>query len=970
MDTKLEVAEKDSLQRFLIDWNGFPFPNPTFPKIVEFITPLDWALAVAYQHVEKNSSGGKLPQIIIVDRYSYRYPGSFAVEMRRALVEALGGYLEFYSAFGRDTEDQDPTNLFKRLRQYSERVSEAKDALSAADELTAKTPLLALVPQFHVPRQGQLRALRQAWIGYTVQSRDHHDLNNIIGPLALAESLIDDDVPWRKANQADRALFEMAKQLSLVEFDSSIDKSGWAKKGPLETLAKKEEPISIIMIDDQAIRWSGFLRASLSAENIQISEFSDPNLVLERLSNISMQKPFERCLVQSEGQPPRDELLFLDLRFFPAGSSREREFFAAVCDSILDLNFDWKWQTDPHFRNERISERDRKLLSIAAFTPAGPLANLPGMKLPFLVAARRVLQCDLIPWDTIQNSPLYDCFLTLFPRLLAQILYTTPIVLFSSTGRRDLTEHFKHYGNIITSFEKPRLPVHHQQIVRTLRVAIGEATRLIRARRLLRSLSGLALKDVSTSAERPKKDKFYHVEVFIDEHFPDTPNDSRHVWIGGFYAIYEGDSREQAIQKANQFDDSLIMHGFSYYTRFPYLPQLPSGMAVKKKASSGISELLSTLKGDAKPFQKGLVRIKYDARSSLGANTSSGDDVFRRALTTLIETFSYEAMTHYFSDVPPTNVSFSAFSGTRVVPKPDVEARTIGYRWGIEVEGQGADVRLKTVERTALYSILNDIKEFRTEKWQVIRAVAVRMIYDQDYGRVSHQKNGYAICTHCNTVHSLNMQKGSTSIQMQQINECPICKNSDGLRPDYPGGLYIADQVLNRDFSTHPLNAISGPIDFDDELDDGLLRAINAGRAADAYDKVTAASEAAVAWEVAKEGKGLTPLRKAILGRLTPIYADMTGDEILRFSDSLPIRVVLSGFDRTMSIDDVQLTVQKLSETNMFMKGIVGIVAGKSRNTGSITCKVFCDRHIAEQLVASVLVADHDALPWGSALVQ
>ena len=65
-----------------------------------------------------------------------------------------------------------------------------------------------------------------------------------------------------------------------------------------------------------------------------------------------------------------------------------------------------------------------------------------------------------------------------------------PIILFSSTGRRGISEKLKAYGNIITDFEKPRLPAldptfvldeSRTKFIRALEVAIP----MVAARRLV-----------------------------------------------------------------------------------------------------------------------------------------------------------------------------------------------------------------------------------------------------------------------------------------------------------------------------------------------------------------------------------------------------------------------------------------------------------------------------------------------------
>ena len=55
------------------------------------------------------------------------------------------------------------------------------------------------------------------------------------------------------------------------------------------------------------------------------------------------------------------------------------------------------------------------------------------------------------------NRPSPPTLLTLLPRLVAHVDPTLPIVLFSSTGRRDIVGKLKGYESIFTQFSKPHL---------------------------------------------------------------------------------------------------------------------------------------------------------------------------------------------------------------------------------------------------------------------------------------------------------------------------------------------------------------------------------------------------------------------------------------------------------------------------------------------------------------------------------
>lgn len=1115
-------------RRVLIDWNGYPFPDPAFPQIVEFTTPLDWALAVGYHLGEHNSDGEQVPEVVIVDRCSHRYTGSFAVEMRRALVDALGGHLELYTAFGND--DEDPLTLFHRLAPPAEQSNIAQSIEALGDDPDGAVAGRRK-KQMRAPRQGQLRALRQAWVGYTVQHRDHHDINNLIGPLALAGDVKDTACGPDNVEMAEQALFRMADWLDLVESERGDFDEGWALDSRLGGLATADEPVAAVLIDDQAARWVGFLRRAFSGGNLPVYDISHPVKVLPKLSIALQGGTFERCLTPDNSQGERDQVVFLDLRFFSGGDAGERGYLAEVCKTILATSFTCKWEGDPQFSYGPLSLRDQDLLSFDDWKLARPLDGLDGLRFPFVEAAKRILECQEISWETLPKSRLYDHLLTLFPRFFAQVLFTTPIVLFSSTGRRDLTEHFKGYGNIITAFEKPRLPVGYDQVARSLKSALDEAGRVIRARRSLRYLS-----DMTTPGESEAiVGKHHHVEVFLDEYHPDDDGrDLRNVWVGGFYAVFEGVDRLDALSQAHRFDDALAESGFSYYTRLPYGPTLPPDMSVKRKKEPAVRELKLALATYA-PAHCGLVRIRCDARGQDAANQSTGDDAFRRSLSVLIEAFLYEVMAQHFGDAPRDDVSVSIFAGTRVTPKKTDEekssARHIAYRWGLSVESNaGGDVRLESLVRSTLSPILDELREFRTDRWPIERAVAIRIIYDYDNRQrgPSYEGKGTLLCRKCLTTHvvrvgqakislaeqpssldrvrvskvgvdnrnsryallipldpnkksaheaetgyftiycdsrcwnGLSLNKGDICfvtldwragsgyavsqfhqppskvqgpevIAWETVTRCPNCgAGMDSLRPDYPGGIYIADEVVSDDFVNGDYGTAvgHGPLSFDDDLDENLRRLIEGGRAADSDDKVRAALEAICALE-AQACAPPGSLRRLIIGRLAPKFAVMSGREFsavaLRLSmqdeasvvgtnspsqvkresakpsmgssDELPTRileertcceeqaelrvsrgtpaalppmwrVLLPGFSRDLSDGQIEAAVRCTVEAQGFAGDVIVMKAGWNASRTARKCEIHCRKALFEWTQATRKRAKELQLPWTDAIPQ
>ncbi len=200
---------------------------------------------------------------------------------------------------------------------------------------------------------------------------------------------------------------------------------------------------------------------------------------------------------------------------------------------------------------------------------------------------------------------------------------------------------------------------------------------------------------------------------------------------------------------------------------------------------------------------------------------------------------------------------------------------------------------------------------------------------------------------------------------------CPVCGQATFLRPDYPGGLYIADAVVSEDFKTSNYAGVigEGPLDFDDNLDDRLRRLVVAGRLADAGDRVNAALEAAAAHEISSATPA-SNLRCKILGRLIPTFAKMTGSEFHRFVLGLPvvsdnlIRADLHGFPKIWDEAKVTNTVQGCLEASKPNGYFTNITVTKSSISGQITCKLYCSEQLARWLADCKNKSQELGLPW------
>ncbi len=135
-----------------------------------------------------------------------------------------------------------------------------------------------------------------------------------------------------------------------------------------------------------------------------------------------------------------------------------------------------------------------------------------------------------------RENPCYHRALTLLPRLISLMDCSLPIVLFSSTGRREILEFLKPYGNIITTFEKPRLTaIPDSEIAEhtagRFRDAVEVALARVAARRLCSRLPKIAWPEV-----RDADDGQWTIELMLDEE--GKGHEPNGLTLGGLLAIY------------------------------------------------------------------------------------------------------------------------------------------------------------------------------------------------------------------------------------------------------------------------------------------------------------------------------------------------------------------------------------------------------------------------------------------------
>jgi hypothetical protein len=393
-----------------------------------------------------------------------------------------------------------------------------------------------------------VETLIRAWLGNLTRSATHHDVNNILGPLVLLDAL--GHAPFN-SQLGPRALLQHARWLGLASAKKDGNHARWFDAGPLAT--ELDRTIRFVLIDDQINNgWKDVIAAALSmpaanaekpepdtereaapdqltclrkSGGVEIWGTTSPgpalakiNALLQEAKDARFRLQFTPTLESTAGavQAPPIEVLLLDLRLAPEKDAEIR-YFRQVLQLAEDLNkfmgdSSWPWRPLPGASSDRgpsLKELQQWLAAYASSTKSSDIAEF-------------------------QQSETYLILLTLFARIISTIDLSVPVIVFSSTGQRRITEELKGHGNVITAFEKPRFAGYRPSDVileaqSRWEAAIARAASILRARSAMQRICANA-PSLPVRID-PADDQRYLIDLYLDETGKET--DDEGVTVGG-----------------------------------------------------------------------------------------------------------------------------------------------------------------------------------------------------------------------------------------------------------------------------------------------------------------------------------------------------------------------------------------------------------------------------------------------------
>lgn len=559
-----EGAPLGDVTDLILLWEGEARTDAADAKLLPHLTPLDWALLYSIRASDEGAKGGV--SIHIVDLSGAQFRDAYAIRQRHQWLVEMP-WVGLYGALS-------PPELAQMYHRKSYRPLHSSTDIArsllrpsrdngAEFEFNASHDLARLPRIRDVRLRARLTDLLVAWAASLPNSRDHHDLNNIVGPAiltgsadggasyAIAKKVI--ALPWWEAG---------AKEFRATGLFPWNQSAQWF-----------DRKLSVLVVDDDVHKgWGQFVQQVFgdpdpARASIRLLDNAEELVSFLETSAVYDRRDYCASLSsQAEDGLATAEIVFLDLRLTPDDDALSRQSSRLL--KIVD-RFD------------------------AVVSPAWDYINDEDVQL-------------VREWCGNQSvgDPDFvrDKARLLLPMLLSLALPLTPIVLFSSTGQTWIKSRLKPYQNILTGFEKPRILAGYDAIASALdalRDALSfNAIPMLRLRlRLAHAQAAIRIADAArASAGKVAGD---HIEVYADE---TEPVGGGSIVSGVVVAGFENRGAANRLQNTlyGEFlktDDrrvwaALAMEGGAKKGKFDKGSSLKGN---KKRATAQVAELLGLL---------------------------------------------------------------------------------------------------------------------------------------------------------------------------------------------------------------------------------------------------------------------------------------------------------------------------------------------------------------------------------------
>lgn len=688
----------------IVIWDGMPPPKKgTLVNTSKYITALDWAVTLSLWIDDEVKSFNEYPKlkILILDLCSQYFTEADSVNFFRQFPKnsiASMPWIRLYRPVVKSDNGWDINNLLVNIVIQ-------KDFTNA---LHADLTVPSMCDCFPLEKGHDLDIIRRIWmanISRPSEPGDRHAITNLIGSLILLgdegkdahvralkmmmqgvgllpkkneqEVLLTITSPWVNCNEEPwKSKIAYLKdldcsQVNLILVDDMFLHQGWGEvlcnTVGLNYIQPKNEDIKdrIRISDDKE-----FLCVEASSSAEWLIELLDGN---DKRYNLRLSK-------ESSDQNSTD-ILFLDLRLFSGTDiSEEVEFIK----KLLELAKKFETKPDNPFKRKNDD-------------PTSPDLPWPGF------SEKELYKVEI--WTELaeksarggeRETDAYIKALTFLPRLVALSDLSLPIVLFASTGRREIIEALKPYRNVITKFDKPRFfePVSYdiniaEETSEKFNTALAEALDFTRVRLLCSKLpkphEQTEAYDTYAYLNEEMKNRPWKIDLMLDE----GEDSSKGLTVGGLLAIYPpGVEPEDIDEKLTAKYASIRDIDGKKFCRDQKDNIAKSILEESRKEKAFVAAVsISGRKEDS-------VYSDIDRSDELH-DERIADNLYRELVRCLIETSIY----HFARHIIPHNfkVEFSVLGATRVLYSGKEGMRLVKalrQRWGLGAQYVGNNAPL------------------------------------------------------------------------------------------------------------------------------------------------------------------------------------------------------------------------------------------------------------------------------------